>query len=132
MASPFSIHDDYAVNRDDSVEAEPASLAASFSAHRTRRPQAPHASPAVKGVQGYVRTSNLIGTMARRGVRNVCRQARNRHDPAIGRWLHRSRDWRVFVEREVRSGSQVVLHVGVQETCSPRALATWSRHSRPD
>src|SRR5215471_6130011 len=30
---------------------------AAWTAHRTRRPQAPHASPSVQGVQNYVRTS---------------------------------------------------------------------------
>ena len=47
----------------------------------------------------------------------------NRDDAAIGWRSHRPRDRRVFVERKMRSGVEVVLHVGVQDAAQPALSA---------
>jgi hypothetical protein len=47
----------------------------------------------------------------------------NRDDAAIGGRSHRPRDRRVFVERKMCSGAQVVLQVGVQDAAQPAFIA---------
>jgi hypothetical protein len=69
-------------------------------------------------------------------------EVRNRRDgAAVRRWRHRPRDRRVFVERKVHSGCQVVLHVRVQDATQPARIdddyvietfaAEWIRSATP-